>query len=393
MNFALGVVIFVVALLVSVMLHEAGHFATAKKFGMKVTQFFVGFGQTLWSRRKGETEYGVKAIPAGGFVKIVGMTDLEEVDEADEPRSFRRQPGWQRMIVLSAGSFTHFALAFVLMFAVAVGIGLATPTTSVQTVGACVPSSLTAACKAGEPASPAKKAGLQPGDTIVSVAGHPARSWGQMGKVIREQPTGVPVAIVVRRDGKQSTLHASLASIPGRPGAYLGISPVVQYQRSGPLGAAAYAGSTFGQITVSTGKLAAHLPQSVTDVFAKNRASTQGGQVASVVGVADVSGQVLAEPIGWQAKASLILLLIASVNVFVGLFNLLPLLPLDGGHLAVVIFERVRAWLARLRGRPDPGLVDMRRLIPVSVGVFALLVGYGLLLIMADILNPLHIAQ
>ena len=148
MSFLLGVLIFVLALLFSVMLHEAGHFMTAKKFGMKVTQFFVGFGQTLWSRQRGETEYGVKAIPAGGFVKIIGMTELEDVDPADEPRSFRRQPGWQRIIVLAAGSFMHFALAFVLLFALVVGIGLATASnsTAVGAIDSCVPASLTAGC-------------------------------------------------------------------------------------------------------------------------------------------------------------------------------------------------------------------------------------------------------
>src|SRR5437762_7887079 len=176
MTFLLGILIFVVALLFSIMLHEAGHFVTAKKFGMKVTQFFVGFGQTLWSRRKGETEYGVKAIPAGGFVKIVGMTDLEDIDPADEPRSFRRQPGWQRIIVLAAGSFMHFALAFVLLFALAAGIGLAGAGTS-ATVGAiatCVPSRLTAGCNASTPASPAQQAGIPAGDHPIPVAAPPA---------------------------------------------------------------------------------------------------------------------------------------------------------------------------------------------------------------------------
>src|ERR1700721_4702460 len=129
MSFLLGVVIFVVALLVSVMLHEAGHFVMAKRFHMKVTQFFVGFGQTIWSTMRGETEYGVKALPLGGFVKITGMTALEDVDPADEPRTFRRKPGWQRAIVLLAGSFMHFALAFVLLFGLAVGIGVQNTTT------------------------------------------------------------------------------------------------------------------------------------------------------------------------------------------------------------------------------------------------------------------------
>ena len=156
----LGWLIFIFALLFSIMLHEAGHFATAKKFHMKVTQFFVGFGQTLWSRQKGETEYGVKAIPAGGYVKIVGMTALEDVDPDDEPRSFRRQPGWQRIIVLAAGSFMHFALAFALLFIMAVGIGLAsTNSATIGTIDPCVPTSVTAAgCVKGDPASPAAKA-------------------------------------------------------------------------------------------------------------------------------------------------------------------------------------------------------------------------------------------
>src|SRR5262252_2782181 len=183
MSFLLGVAIFVVALLGSIMLHEAGHFATAKMFGMKATQFFVGFGRTVWSRRKGETEYGVKAIPAGGFVKIVGMTELEDVDPADEPRSFRRQPGWQRIIVLAAGSFMHFVLAFVLLFLLAVGIGLANPSNS-TTVGAidtCVPANLNAAFTAKSPDSPAKKAGVRAGDKIIAVAGTPVRDWTQMG--------------------------------------------------------------------------------------------------------------------------------------------------------------------------------------------------------------------
>jgi membrane-associated protease RseP (regulator of RpoE activity) len=395
MSFLLGILIFVLALLFSIMLHEAGHFVTAKKFGMKVTQFFVGFGQTLWSRRKGETEYGVKAIPAGGFVKIVGMTELEDVDPADEPRSFRRQPGWQRIIVLAAGSFMHFVLAFVLLFALAVGIGLASPGTS-TTIGAvdtCVPTSLTAACKTSNPASPAKRVGIRAGDKIIAVAGTPVRNWAQMGTVLRRQPAGTPVSVTVQRGGKQLTLTPSLAVIHGRQGSYLGISPVVVFDRAGPLGAVTYAGSKFGQILAGSAGVVASLPKAVPDLFAKNRGNTAGGQVTSVVGAADITGQVVAAPIGWQARIALVMLIVASLNIFVGAFNLLPLLPLDGGHLAVVIYERCRAWLARLRGKPDPGPVDFRRFVPVSVGVFALLVGFGLLLIMADLVNPVHIIQ
>ena len=207
MSFLLGIFIFVVALLISVMLHEAGHFATAKAFGMKATQFFVGFGQTLWSRQRGETEYGVKAIPAGGFVKIVGMTELEDVDPADEPRSFRRKPGWQRLIVLAAGSFMHFMLALFLLAVVAAGVGLeaASSTASVGAIEPCVPANVKSVCTTSDPASPAKMAGLRAGDRIVSIGGIPVHDWSQMGKAIRSQSPGTPVAVVVERHGRHVT--------------------------------------------------------------------------------------------------------------------------------------------------------------------------------------------
>jgi membrane-associated protease RseP (regulator of RpoE activity) len=392
MSFLLGVAIFVIALLASIMLHEAGHFTTAKLFGMKATQFFVGFGRTIWSRQKGETEYGVKAIPAGGFVKIVGMTDLEDVDPADEARSFRRQPGWQRIIVLAAGSFMHFMLALVLLFIIAAGIGLETAGggTSVGTVESCVPSNMNVGCVKGDPASPASKAGVRTGDRIVSVAGIRVSTWTQMGKAIRAQHAGSDVPVVVDRHGRLVTLHATLASLSGH-GSYLGVSPLAVFQRVGPLSAASYAGHEFWTMLSGSASVVKSLPRAIPDLFAKNRANTPGGQVTSVVGAGNVTGQVLEARIGWQPKAGLVLLIIASLNIFVGAFNLLPLLPLDGGHLAVVIYERARAWLARLLGRPDPGPVDFRRLVPVSVGVFALLVGVGLLLIMADLVNPIHL--
>ena len=194
--FILGVVIFVVALLTSVMLHELGHFLTAKKFGMRVTQFFVGFGSTLWSTFRGETEYGVKALPFGGFVKITGMTSVEEVDVADEPRSFRNQPGWQRIIVLAAGSFMHFALAFFLLFILAIGIGQSANSNVISSIAGCVPASATTLksanpCAAGNlPKSPAEVAGLKPDDKIISVAGKPVGSWKQLTTALAAQQAG-----------------------------------------------------------------------------------------------------------------------------------------------------------------------------------------------------------
>ena len=398
MTFLLGVVIFVLALLISVMLHEAGHFLTAKKFGMKVTQFFVGFGQTLWSRIRGETEYGIKALPLGGFVKITGMTTLEEVDPADEPRSFRNQPGWQRIIVLAAGSFMHFALAFFLLIVLASGLGLENSnTTAIGTVDSCVPASAAAlnnqSCSASRGTSPAQLAGLKPGDKIIAIGGTRVRSWTQLGAAIRAQPAGHPTPVVVQRDGTQQTLLVTPVAVPGRRGSYLGIGNDTIFQRISPLRAVTYAGSAFGQVVTESVSGVAKLPAALPNLFAKDRAKTAAGQVGSVVGAGDTAGQVVAAKIGWQSKVAFILAIIISLNIFVGIFNLLPLLPMDGGHLAVIIYERCRAWLARLRGKPDPGLVDMRKLIPVSVGVFALLVGFSLLLIMADIINPVHLVQ
>ncbi len=396
--FVLGIVIFVVALLGSVMLHELGHFLTAKKFGMRVTQFFVGFGQTLWSTVRGETEYGIKALPFGGFVKITGMTSIEEVDVADEPRSFRNQPGWQRIIVLAAGSFMHFVLALFLLFILAIGIGQSNDNgTVITSVAACVPASVSA-LNSNNPCaghnlgkSPAERAGLRPNDKIVSVDGKPVRTWNELHTVLKGQKAGVTIPMVVQRGGHDVTVRITPKAIPKRAAPYLGVEPAVLYQRLGVLGSIKFAGDEFANTLSSSASAIAKLPAALPDLFAKNRSSTAAGQVSSVYGVGQVTGDVVQASLPWQAKASVILLLIASLNIFVGAFNLLPLLPLDGGHLAVVIFERIRAWFARLRGRPDPGPVDIQRLVPASLLVFAVLVGLGTLLIAADILNPVHI--
>jgi membrane-associated protease RseP (regulator of RpoE activity) len=166
----------------------------------------------------------------------------------------------------------------------------------------------------------------------------------------------------------------------------------VVLQPASPLGAAQYAGSAFGQVIVGSGKAVAALPGALPQLFSKDRGKTTGGQVSSVVGAAEATGAAVAANVGWQYKVTFVLLLIASLNIFVGVFNMLPLLPLDGGHVAVVIYERIRAWLARLRGRPDPGLVDMAKLLPVSFSIFMVLIFFGVVLILADIVNPVNFA-
>jgi membrane-associated protease RseP (regulator of RpoE activity) len=393
----LGWLIFLVALLFSVRLHESGHFVTAKKFGMKCTKYFIGFGPTVWSTTRGETEYGVKAFPLGGFVKIVGMTSMDDVDPEDEPRSFRRAPGWQRLIVLAAGSFMHFVLAFLLIFGLALGIGVENAnTTQLGTVAACVPASehalaSGAGCTAGDAKSPAAAAGLKAGDKITSFNGVKVTSWDQLASEIKDVKPGSAVTVTVVRDGKAVTLHTTLATVKGRSGGYLGIAATTVFQPTSPLGAVRYAGSGFAQVITGSAHALAQLPSAVPTLFAKDRSTTAGGNVSSVVGAARETGQAVAANVGWQYKVSFVLLLIASLNIFVGVFNLLPLLPMDGGHIAVVIWERIRAWFARLRRKPDPGLVDYRKLVPVSFSIFMVLVVFGMMLILADIVNPVNI--
>jgi membrane-associated protease RseP (regulator of RpoE activity) len=381
------------------MLHETGHFVVAKKFGMKVTRYFVGFGPTIWSTWRGETEYGIKALPFGGFVKIVGMHSLDDPDDpADESLAFRAKPAWQRILVLCAGSIMHFILALVLVFGLALGVGIINDNvTQLGTISPCVPVSLAAyyngTCGSSHaPASPAQLAGLRVGDTVTAFDGHPVSNFTQLGDAIRAVPPGSAATITVRRDGKLITLHTKLASVSGRSGSYLGIGPATVFQVASPLGAIEYSGTTFGQVVVGSAQALTSLPRELPKLFVKNPSSTTPDQeVIGVVGAAEATGTEVASNYGWQYKVSFVLLLIASLNIFFGLFNLLPLLPMDGGHIAVIIYERIRAWLARLRGRPDPGLVDMAKLLPVSFSLFLVLVVFSVALVVANIINPVNL--
>jgi membrane-associated protease RseP (regulator of RpoE activity) len=392
----LGWLIFLVALLVSVMLHETGHFVAAKRFGMKCTRYFVGFGPTIWSKWIGETEYGIKAVPLGGFVKIEGMTSLEEVLPEDEARSFRRAPGWQRLIVLAAGSFMHFVIAAVLIFGLALGIGIENDnTTQLGTVASCVPTSEQAlengaACTSGDAKSPAVLAGLKVGDEVTSFDGTPVSTWTQLQNAILKVKPGTPVTLTVDRDGHTLTLHTTLAEVPGH-GSYFGIAATTVFQRQNPIQAIKYVGTGFSEELTGSASAIAQLPAAIPSLFTADRSQTAAGNVSSVVGAARETGQAVAANVGWEYKVSFVLLLIASLNIAVGIFNLFPLLPLDGGHIAVVLWERIKARYFRLRGRRDPGLVDYRKFIPVSFSIFAVVCAFGVLLIVADLVNPVNI--
>ncbi|HEY6493220.1 MAG TPA: site-2 protease family protein [Trebonia sp.] len=393
---ALGWLIFLVCLLVSVMLHETGHFVTAKRFGMKCTRYFIGFGPTLWSTWIGETEYGIKALPVGGFVKIEGMTSLDEVEPEDEARSFRRAPAWQRLIVLAAGSFMHFLIAAVLIFGLALGVGIENDsTTQLGTVAACIPANEQAlnndaACTSGEAKSPALLAGLKVGDQVTSFDGKAVSTWDALQNEILKVKPGDPVTLTVERDGHPLTLHTALATVPGH-GSYFGIAATTLFQRQSLLGAIDYVGTGFSETVTGSLSALAQLPAAIPQLFSADRSSTAAGNVTSVYGAARDTGEAVAADVGWEYKVSFILLLIASLNIFVGIFNLLPLLPMDGGHIAVVIWERIKALYARLRGFQDPGMVDYRKLVPFSFSIFLVLCVFGVMLILADIINPVNL--
>lgn len=397
MAYLLGVIAFVFALLASVMLHEAGHLLTAKRFGMKATQYFVGFGPTLWSRRWGETEYGIKAILLGGYVKIVGYTPLEEIEEKDRPRAFYRQPAGKRTVVIAGGVVMNFVFAFVLLMVLAMAIGLREPgtaTTTVEKISPCVPRSLQTACEPGRPRSPAQVAGLRDSDKVVSFGGKPVASWNELRSAIQAAKPGQTVPVVIERGGADQTLQIQLASVGGAP--FVGMTAQTiggGYDRLGPVEAARFAGRGIWLTIKGIGTALGDLPAAIPDLFSPDRADTPGGQVGSVVGAGQVSGQIFSGQDSWRDKLALYLSLVISVNIFLGALNVIPLLPLDGGHLAIVVYERIRARIARARGRPDPGTVDMTKLLPVTYLAVMLLVGLGVLLILADVLNPLQVPR
>jgi membrane-associated protease RseP (regulator of RpoE activity) len=388
-GYLLGVLIFVVALLISIVLHEAGHLVTAKAFGMKATRFFVGFGTTIWSRQRGETEYGIKSLPVGGFVDIAGMSNLDEVDPADEPRAFRSKPAWERCVVLLAGSFMHFVIGFVLLFIVFAGIG--EQNTAVISLDPCVPQTSTqVSCPASAARSPAALAGLRNGDKIIAVDGHPVANWTQLTRRIQGYQAGTSVAFTITRNGQRFTKHVTLARLSWRKGGFLGVEEQA-FAREGLGTALGSTASEFSQVVTGSVEGIGKLPSELPKLFSANRAKKTDG-VSSVVGVSEAAGQVVSEGgLPWSYKAAFLLLVIASVNIFVGLFNLLPFLPLDGGKLVIAIFEGVRSTFARLRRRPDPGPIDMQKLIPLSVGFLLVFVCLGVLLIAADIFNPIRL--
>jgi membrane-associated protease RseP (regulator of RpoE activity) len=430
----LGVVLFVLGILISVGLHEAGHMLPAKAFGMKVSQFFVGFGRTVWSFKRGETEYGIKLIPAGGFVRIIGMmppaknsqdpagplrvrkantgpiqsmvenarsAEYETIEPGDDGRLFYQKVWWKKLIVMASGPLVNVAIAFVLFAGLFMLYGTSVAQTTVATVTDCVvPASQASAnrqCQPGDKVSPAKQARFQVGDKILSFNGTAINSWDQLTPLIRAN-TDKAATIVVERNGQQTTLHTTtilnqvyenatsdkLVSV-----GFLGVSPEQKVERQN----FGFVVDKMGEMTVGTVQALGNFPQKLVGV-AKSIVGGQRDQNSpmSVVGASRVAGEVASNnALTAGERIAFLVSLLASLNLFLALFNFIPLLPLDGGHMIGAIWEGIRRGFAKIAGRPDPGYVDVAKLLPLAYVAASFIVVMGVLLVIADIVNPIKL--
>lgn len=431
----IGVLLFAVGLAASIGLHELGHLIPGKLFNVKVTQFFVGFGQTIWSRRKGETEYGVKAIPLGGYCKLVGMlppepdqdphkvrdtrtgmfaqlvsdarsAEWELVDDDDHDRLFYNKPWWQRVIIMGSGVMINLVLAFLLFAIVFMGYGVQQPTTTVDTVSHCVIAVTEANsdqpprnCTDADPISPAEKAGFEAGDRIVSINGTEVSGWTQVQQLIRGNGAK-PATVVVVRDGRELTLHPSTVVSPrldpDNPEritkvGFLGVSPTQRLERQGP----GYVVNVMADGTWQTLQTIGAFPVKVYHVgrAALGLEERDPTGPMSVVGAGRVAGEVAAqEEVSVAARLMSLIMLLAGLNLFLGLINLVPLPPFDGGGIAATLYETIRRWIARLLKRPDPGGFDSARLLPVTYVMAAIILVVSFILIFADIVAPVSIS-
>jgi membrane-associated protease RseP (regulator of RpoE activity) len=436
MEYLVAVLVVVVVLLASIGLHEVGHMVPAKRFGVRVSHYMVGFGPTLWSRTKGETEYGLKAIPLGGYVRLVGMyppdaavgnppartwlgrlaadarqASAEEIRPGEDPRAFYHLSTPKKLIVMLGGPVMNLVIAFVLMAIVLVGFGLPTDTPRLSTVSQCVlpvSAPATQECTSSDVAAPAAAAGIEPGDTVVSFDGTEITSWDQLSGLIRG--TGEePVPVVVERDGEQVDLRvtpvvaerpvydeyneyvldSSGAPVTQQVG-FLGISPTREMVRQTPLSVPGVVAST----TWQTVTVVATLPSRMADLVQAQVDGTERdlNSVVGPVGIGRFAGEIAtADDVSWQIKAATLVQMMAALNIALFVFNLIPLPPLDGGHVAAALWEGGRRQVARLRGLPRPGPFDSAKLVPLAYSVFIVLGALGLLLAYADIVNPVQI--
>ncbi|MFC6153396.1 M50 family metallopeptidase [Nocardioides yefusunii] len=444
--YTVGVLLFALSLVVSIGLHELGHMIPAKKFGAKVTQYFVGFGPTVWSKQVGETEYGIKAIPLGGFVKIVGMlppgaeelaeevgTDAEGnqvlrirksntgmftqlvsdaraaewelVQPGDEERLFYRLPWWKKVIVMGSGPAVNIAIAFAIFVPVFATYGNSSDVRTVPVVSdvsACVvPAAENGReCTDADPVAPAKQAGIEVGDEIVSFNGVPVGAWEDVQREIRANDDGA-ATIVVLREGRELSLTTN-TTVTSRPtvGAdgladgqgtvevgFLGVSPTTELVTGG----VGYTVSQMGDMTVNTLEALAHMPAKVWGVAKAIVGLEERDPMGpvSIVGGGRLAGEAVStHEVPVTDRAVFLLMLIAGFNFFIGMFNFVPLLPLDGGHIAGALYEAVRRGLAKVFRRPDPGHFDTAKLMPVAYVVGLTVMVMGVVLIVGDLVVP-----
>ena len=437
MLYAIGVIVFAVGLLASVALHEVGHMAPAKKFGVKVTQYMVGFGPTLWSRRKGDTEYGLKALPLGGYIRMIGMVPprvdgkrsrwprrmasaveefrnasrSEVVTAEDEPRQFYRLTPGKKMIVMVGGPFMNFLIYVVLTVIVLSVVGLRhdDATTTVASVTKCVvPATSTATtCPSGAVVAPAFTV-LQQGDVIKSVNGRPASSWDEVVKVIQASPN-TPISLGIERHGAVQTVSVTPVEnenyVAGtstiKKVGYIGVqSQVHSYYKTESLsGLPGQIGSQIRQGLDALGNYPSKIHSLWQTVFEGKPRDAEGA--IGVVGLGEIGGQIASShDFALRDKIAFLIGLLASVNLLLFFFNLLPLLPLDGGHVAGALVEAGRRGWARMRSRAGVSgagpsregiYVDTAQMLPIVYAIASVLIVMTLLVVYADIVHPVHI--
>jgi len=431
----LGIVVFAVGLMISIAWHELGHLSTAKLFKIRVPQYMVGFGPTLWSRKKGDTEYGFKAIPLGGYIRMIGMfppgqdgkitarstspwrsmiedarsAAYEELQPGDETRLFYTRKPWKRVIVMFAGPFMNLIMAVALFLIVFMGFGISMRTTVIGQVSDCVISQADTSkrdtnnpCLPSDPVAPAKTAGFKAGDKFLSFNDKPVKDWSQLSEDIR---TGIgPATVVVERDGKQLTLHPTITEntvaktdsdgnyVDGTVKAgFLGFSPASEIQPLGFTDSFSHMGDLAKQGVDSL----LSLPKKIPDLWnaAFNGAPRQSDSPMGVVGAARVGGEVFALQEPAIDRVVTMVMLVAGFNMSLFLFNMLPLLPLDGGHIAGALWEGIRRHTARVFRKPDPGPFDVAKLMPIAYVVAGIFVSFTLLVLIADVVNPVKLSS
>ncbi|MCU0262555.1 MAG: site-2 protease family protein [Candidatus Nanopelagicales bacterium] len=448
MLFVLGVLLAGLFIGLSIGLHEVGHMVPAKRFGVRVPQYMVGFGPTLWSKHGRETEYGIKWIPLGGYIRMIGMfpppkgapegtagrgttgrfqmlaeeartAAWEEVQPGDEKRVFYRLSAPKKVVVMLGGPTMNLLLAVVFFFVLLVGIGIPTPTTTVAQVGTCVPSYMATPeaaaaaladpasvreapeCGPGDEVSPAVVAGIVAGDRITAINGQPVSVWSELTDVTRASPGQTVVLGLETASGPRevevpmATAYRPVVDDQGFLGeeivatGYIGVTPQSEYVAQ-PISAVP---ATMWDVAVRSGQAMLTLPVRVYELAQDMIAGEERDPESpvSVVGVGRISGEVVAAEEPVKAKFAILISLMASLNLFLFLFNLLPVLPLDGGHVLGATYEGARRTVARWRGRPDPGPVDVARLLPVSYGVGIALIAVSSVVILADVINPISI--